>query len=108
MVEPQPSRAIKPDEIAAIVLGVLTIGGALYLALRGPIPLTSASDAGWKTIDFSIALVPMIGLYAGYLTANYVIFGLYLKLDGRSARDYIRHHWRAITLLTYSIAGMRR
>ena len=77
----------------------LLAGGLLYRILGGPLPIISPSAGSWTMIDLSITLLPLLGFFFGYLTINYALFALYLRLEGRSVHAYVRDHWRAIAAL---------
>lgn len=77
----------------------LLVGAALYRLLGGPESIVTPVSGRWVSIDFARVLGPTIGLLAGYFITNYVIFGLYLRLEGNSVRAYVRRHWRAVAAL---------
>ncbi len=76
----------------------ILVGGWFYLALGGSMPLV-APDSHWSIGLLGPNLLPLIGLYAGYFLANYVLYALVMKLEGRSVRAFIQNYWRVIILL---------
>ncbi len=77
----------------------LALGGTLYRLGNGAIPIVEASPGSWRMVDFAANFWPLLGLFGGYLAANYSIFALYHRLEGNSVRDYIRRYWRIVVTL---------
>ncbi|MBI5565567.1 MAG: GAF domain-containing protein [Chloroflexi bacterium] len=77
----------------------LLVGGMLYRFSGGRIPIVEPGQSQWIMVDFAAQLVPLLGLFGGYLLTNYSIFALYHRLEGNRVRDYIRRHWRTVTRL---------
>ncbi len=77
----------------------LLAGGAIYLALRGPLPIVQPSGTGWTSVNLQTAALPLAGLFVGYLVVSYGLFGLYSKFEGQSVRREVLSHWRIFATL---------
>ncbi len=77
----------------------LLVGGLLYSLTGGRIPIVEAGQTQWVLINLAVDLIPLLGLFGGYLLTHYSIFALYHRLEGHNVRDYVRNHWRAVMLL---------
>ena len=78
----------------------LLVGGWLYLALGGAIPIVEP-DSNWAITFLWNNPLPLMGLYVGYFFVNYSLFMTYMWLEHQPVHAYIRAHWRVFVLLEF-------
>ena len=76
----------------------ILLAGWLYVALGGSVPITEPGS-GWSINSLGTNFLPLIGLYIGYFVTRYALFMLFLRLEHRSVRAYVRADgWVFVTL----------
>ena len=80
----------------------ILVGGWLYVALGGSIPLV-APDGRWSISFLGPVLLPLAGLYLGYFLTRYAFYALSLKLDDRSTHAFFQQDGRAIVLMEFTL-----
>ena len=77
----------------------LIISGKLYVTVGGSLPIATPPLDNWITFYWPAIIGPLMVLYVSYLSCNYLLSALYLKLENRSVVQHYRRYWHAIVAL---------